>query len=165
MKVLLLFLPLMLSAQKAEVLDYGQTQFDSAGCCWRALAAEHKYAESAQLIVYYLKTGKVTNRQSLHWHAGQMFAFAKNDTAALEHLGKTHNVFQRWFGGDGGKTWYYFARGTIAFLKRDKNRLEKIVAHWGKKLPQDNNYSELEKLLANWELDYRTATLGSSPGG
>lgn len=141
-----------------DCLNYPQRVFDSDSCCWRKLAKEKQYEKGAQLLISFIKNGKAENKQSLNWHAGQLFAFAGNDRLALRYFGKTYTVFHKWFGGNDGKAWFYFAKGTSAFIKRDKPTLEKIIAHWKRKLPIDNNYRELERLLAHWDMDYQNAT-------
>lgn len=163
MKTLLfLLLSAPLFAQETDCLKYQQNVFDNDTCCWRKLSKEMKFESSADLIVTYLKTGKVENRMSLNWHAGQMFAFAGNDKEALKYFGKTHSVFQKWFGGEDGKAWFFFAKGTLAFMKRDQPKLQKIIEPWKTKLPMDRNYLELTRLLANWTMNYRNATSANS---
>ena len=76
-----------------------------------------------------------------------MLAFAENNKQALKYFSKTYSVFQKWFGGESGKTWFFFAKGTSLFIKRDKPKLEKIIKRWKTKLPIDNNYKELARLL------------------
>lgn len=156
--ILFLFLSFNLFAQKAACLNYDQKTFDSDSCCWRKLSKAREFERSANLIVDYLKNGNPSNRQSLNWHAGQMFAFVGDNQQALKYMDKTYNVFQKWFGGEDGKTWYYFAKGTSAFIKRDKSKLEKIINRWKRKFPVDNNFNELILLLKNWDLNYETAT-------
>ena len=159
--ILFLLLSSSLSAQKADCLKYPQNIFDSDTCCWRKLSKERQFESSAQLLVAYLENGKAENKMSLNWHAGQLYAFAGENKQALYYLGKTYSVLGKWFGGEDGKAWYFFAKGTSAFLKRDKPTLEKIIAHWKVKLPLDKNYKELTRLLENWDMDYENATVGN----
>lgn len=160
--ILFLILTSSLFAQKSKWINYDQKTFDSKTCCWRELAEERKFNESANLILNYLKNGKPNNKQSLNWHAGQMLAFAGNYKSALKYMGKTYSVFQKWFGGEDGKAWFFFAKGTTSFLKRDKAKLENIIRRWKKKLPLDKNLEELERLNANWNLSYENATSGNT---
>lgn len=155
--ILFLLLTSSLFAQN-NCLKYPQRVFDSDTCCWRKLSKNKQFENSAELIIDYLKRGKVENRMSLNWHAGQMFAFAKKDKKALKYFGKTYSIFQKWFGGEDGKNWYYFAKGTSAFIKRDKQKLEKIIRLWNAKLLKDKNYAELLRLESNWTMDYKNAT-------
>ena len=156
--IVFLLLTASLFAQNARQIKYNQTQFDSDSCCWRKLSREREFDKSANLIVDFIKNGDVENKQSLNWHAGQMFAFAGNDKLALKYFGKTYTAFHKWFGGEDGKAWFFFAKGTSAFIKRDKITLEKIISRWERKIPVDKNLRELKKLLANWDLDYENAT-------
>lgn len=156
--ILLLFISFNLFAQKEVWVNYDQKTFDSDTCCWRKLSEAREFQNSAEAIVAYLKEGKPNNKLSLNWHAGQMFAFSADNKKALKYFGKTYNVFYKWFGGEDGKTWYYFAKGTSSFIKRDKPRLEKIIAHWKKNFRLDNNYKELTLLLKHWDDGYEAAT-------
>jgi hypothetical protein len=150
-----------LLAQQRGYLQYDQSTFDGDSCCWRKLSRLGAYEKSAKMIVDYIEMGNVANRQSLNWHAGQMFAFAGQNVKALKYFNKTYSVFQKWFGGEDGKAWFFFAKGTSAFLKRDKAALEKIIRKWKRKLPVDNNLTELEMLLKNWNENYKSATTDS----
>lgn len=156
--LLILLISFHLFAQKEAWINYDQKTFDSDTCCWRKLSKEREFQKSADAIVAYLKEGNPGNRQSLNWHAGQMFALAGDNRKALEYFGKTYNVFYKWFGGDDGKAWYYFAKGTSAFIKRDKPKLERIIALWKQQFKPDNNFKELTLLLKNWDEGYEAAT-------
>lgn len=61
------------------------------------------------------------------------------------------------FGGDDGKAWFFFAKGTSAFIKRDRPVLERIVSKWKKKWLPDNNFIELVQLNEHWDLPYKDA--------
>lgn len=140
-------------------LQYSQSDFDSFECCWRKLDAEKKYAESAALLEEYIKhSPNATSKGSLNWHTGQMFAAAGNNKKAIRYMKKTFNVFYRWFGGEEGRQWYFFAKGTVAFIKNKRRQLERMI-HLSHKnnLPGDNNVKELEKLLTNWGQPYDKA--------
>ena len=155
-----------LFAQKADSNRfYSQRDFDSDSCCWRKLAREEKYNEAAELILDFIEKGKISNKQSLNWHVAQMYAFNEDYKNALKYSRKTYNVFQKWFGGEDGKTWFYFAKGTSAFLERDKENLQRIISMWNAKLTRDKNLSELESLLINWDLNYKRATSANSNHG
>jgi hypothetical protein len=160
--IFLLLLSSSLFAQNGNCLKYKQRVFDSDTCCWRKLSKEQKFENGANLIVDFLENGQVENRMTLNWHAGQMFAFAGKNKEALKYFGKTYSAFQKWFGGEDGKAWYFFAKGTSAFIKRDKSELEKIIRKWKAKLPEDKNYAELLRLKNNWNENYKNATTGNS---
>ncbi len=135
-----------------------QTFFDSDTCCWRKLNADKKYLDAANLIVSYLDTSMPNNKHSLHWHAGQMFAMAKSDKLAKNYFKKTYSVFYKWFGDTDARTWYYYAKGTVAFIDNDKKSLERIIKHWSNKFPIDINYKVLVQLNGNWSRGYELAS-------
>lgn len=144
---------------QAPELTYSQSDFDSYDCCWRKLSSENKNAESAALLENYINnSSNAINKHSLNWHAGQMFAMAGNKPKAIKYMKKTYSVFYRWFGGQEGKEWYYYAKGTVSFIRRDKEKLQRMITLWHKnKLSQNGNLKELEKLLDNWDKTYNEA--------
>ena len=89
---------------------------------WRISAQEGKYPEAAKMIEAYLSKGpnlKSKDRRMLHFHAGQMLAMGDKPKEAIEHFKKStqpnENDFMRWNA---------YVEGTIAFLEKDKARLE-----------------------------------------
>lgn len=151
-----IFLLLGLQLKGQNALSYPQSIFDADTCCWRALSKAHQYEEAARLILAYLDHNrKPANQQSLYWHAGQLFASAGNTKWAIKYFKKTYSIFYLWFGGEDGKTWYYYARGTIAFLEKDKKTLEAMIHTWeAAHYAQDKNYKTLIHLYNNWDKDY-----------
>ena len=159
---LLLFLILLLSAidcnSQSGVLFYSESAFNSDTCCWRKLSSEGDYIAGAKLLEDYLEThDKNVNQQALHWHAGQLYAMAGANMEACSHFHKTYNVLYKWFGGADGRTWYYYAKGTVAFLHRNRPRLERYLRKWQQHYPEDVNYRALMRLLQNWDKPYREA--------
>jgi hypothetical protein len=140
---------------------YTQKEFDADTCCWRKLAKEQQYQQAAAAITLYLFSHKrkEVNWHSLNWHAGQMYAKAGLNKLAKTHFKNTYSIFYKWFGNEDAKTWYYYAKGTEAFLDGNKNKLEDILNKWERCYPADKNYEALKKLLSNWGEDYVTATL------
>lgn len=166
MKSTLILLFILLSADtfsqdkmtsKNPFLLYDQTAFDSDTCCWRKLCAHKKYLDAANLIVSYLNNSKPKNKHSLNWHAGQMFACAHSDELAKKYFKRTYSIFYKWFGSIDAKTWYYYAKGTIAFIDNDKKSLEKTILILEKRFPIDNNYKALVRLSENWGKSYDLA--------
>ncbi|MCS6979295.1 MAG: hypothetical protein NZM15_04240 [Flavobacteriales bacterium] len=160
----LLFGILVYYSSKSQIVlepcKYKQPEFDSDTCCWRKLSQKGSYDSAANLIVQYLScTKKANNTHSLNWHAGQMFAFANSNSNAIHYFKKTYNIFTKWFGGEDGKSWYFYAKGSVAFLQGRKHRLKKIITKWNKKLPKDLNYKSLEKLYSEFGNSYK-AILG-----
>lgn len=138
-------------AQRPE-LAYTQEEFDGFDCCWRKLNAEKQYAEAAALLQdYVLNSPNAVRKNPLYWHTGQMYAAAGDADRAVRYMKKTYNVFYKWFGD---AQWYYFAKANVAFVQRDKKKLERIISKWENCLPQDGNYNDLLKLLKNWDKPY-----------
>lgn len=138
---------------------YTETQFNSDTCCWRLLSAQKKYAEAADLIVQYVNTNStINNKHSLNWHAGQMFAMADNKDKAIKYFNKTYSFISKVFSDEDGKQWYYYAKGTVAFIKRNKEQLNRILNKWKQKYPITKNYLALKKLYDKWDEDYATAS-------
>lgn len=142
---------MLLSAQTKE-LAYEQRIFDSDTCCWRKLSTEGRHNEATILIVDYIKNSpNAVNKHSLNWHAGQLFAAAGNTKQAIKYYKKTYNLFYKWFGDDDARAWYYYAKGNVAYVKKDKKSLGRIIAKWDKKkLEKDINYKALVEMLENW---------------
>jgi len=137
-------------------LSYPESIFNADTCCWRKLSATGHDKEAGQLILaYYQKNKKTTNKQALLWHAGQCFAMAGQNALAKKYMRKTYSSFFKWFGGEDGRTWYYYANGTVAFIDRDKKTLSAMIDQWDKRYAQDINYQALLELLKHWELTYK----------
>lgn len=144
---------------QARWLRYPQSVFDSDTCCWRTLASHGSYQEAATLIKMFLhENHDIPNKHSLHWHLGQMLAKAGETKEAIRYFKKTYNGFYSMLGGRDGKTWYCYAKGTVAFLERDKNELLRMIDKWPNENFQDLNYNMLQTLLNNWNLSYEDAT-------
>lgn len=136
-------------------LSYPITIFNSDTCCWRKLSASGQYEEAAQLILsYYGQNKKTVSRQPLYWHAGQCFAMAGTYKMAVKYMKKTYCPLFSWLGGEDGKTWYYYANGTVAFLEQDKKTLARMISKWRNNHSQDLNYQALLELKAHGELPY-----------
>ncbi|MFT3910978.1 MAG: hypothetical protein QM737_16280 [Ferruginibacter sp.] len=166
MKVLLLFISILLSISTKcqdnfNICKYKQVEFDSDTCCWRQLSGSGSFKQAAELIVQYLKCdSKNKNTHSLKWHAGQMFAATGLKKDAKRYFHKTYNIFAKWFGGKDGAAWYYYAKGTVAFIDGKERSLQRIIKKWNnKKLPKDINYKTLVKLNDNFEKTYREVLL------
>lgn len=134
---------------------YTQEIFDADTCCWRLLASGEKYLEASEMIKEYLQKSKnISNRHSLHWHLGQMLAIAGHTREAKHYFKKTYNIFYRWLGGPDGRAWYYYAKGTVAFLDREKSKLIRIINKWPEENRMEKNYLMLQSLLEGWEQPY-----------
>lgn len=143
------------SSVAEEYADYPQAAFDNDTCCWRLLAADEKYLDAAELIKMYLHSStNISNKHSLHWHLGQMLAKAGQLKEAKHYFKKTYTIFYRWFGGPDGRAWYLYAKGSVAFLDRDKKELIQILNKWPEENRMDKNYLMLHALFENWEKPY-----------
>lgn len=141
-------------------LEYPQSIFDSDTCCWRELSAAGCYVQAADLIKAYLRYhSHVENRHSLQWHLGQMLAMADQYKEATRQFKKTYSVFYSWFGGADGRAWYLYAKGTVAFLERDKKKFIRLMERWPPQSLPDKNFDMLQTLLEHWELSYRETSL------
>ncbi len=76
---------------------------------------------------------------------------------AVTSFRKTYNILYRWFGGADGKAWCFYAKGSVAFMKRRRHRLERYIRFWSRKLPEDRNYRQLVLLARNWDKNYLEA--------
>lgn len=156
--LILLFISIICKAQNQEeskLLFYPQNIFDSDTCCWRYLSSHNKDLEAAKLVESYLKKSKlIINKHSLKWHAGQLFAEAGDYKKAKSYFNKTNSIFVKWFAHDDDKSWYYYVKGNIAFLDRNKTALKKILEIWSNKFARDKNYYALTRLYDNWDKPY-----------
>ena len=144
-----------------HIMEYPQHIFDSDTCCWRTLSKNEKYREAAGLIQFYLKTNQqIANKHSLHWHLGQMLAMARDDQEAIRYFKKTYDGLFFFFSDADGKAWYKYAKGTVSFLERNRERLIHMIQSWPEKNLPHKNFEVLSMLLDHWELPYREATRG-----
>ena len=152
-----IFVSFSLSAQIPDLsLSYPISIFNSDTCCWRKLSANNYHEEAARLLIsYYKKNKKLINKQPLYWHAGQCFAFEGQNEMAIQYMKKTYSPLFNRFGGKDGKTWYYYANGTVAFLERNQKKLSKMILQWEKLYPLDINYNALLLLQRNWTASYK----------
>lgn len=145
-------------AQRPE-LALTQKEFDDFNCCWRKLSSEKHYAEAAAMLEDYVEHSPNAERKHpLNWHTGQLYAHAGDNRKAVKYMRKTYNIFYRWFGGEDGQAWYYYAKGTVAFLEGNKRQLERIISLWKSTGVEENeNFAKLHKLLSNFDKTYTEA--------
>lgn len=157
--VILLWLPgSQLICQSSAWLKYDPITFDQDTCCWRKLAASQQYDEAAMLMEFFIKERPRHQTHALRWHLAQLYAFGGHQKQAIRYARSTYSIFYKWFGNEDAKSWYYFAKGTVAFFQRDQQTLHLILAKWKRQLPVNNNYRELERLSKHWTDPYQTAT-------
>lgn len=134
--------------------SYSPQQFNSDSCCWRVLEKDGFYIEAAQMIASYKQCNRISHNSAFNWHQGQMYALAGDYQNAKKYIHKSFSVFDKWFGGNDGKSWYWYAKGTLAFLNSNPNQLERIIRKWERKFPRDNNFKSLLTLKENFSSEY-----------
>ncbi len=117
----------LLSVTRAERLDSDFQSFDQnmiGG--WRAVADGGCEIEAAKLLEAYLDAHRETlepwQRRILHFHAGQMHAFAGETTAALSHFRQSYDPPEH--DRQAPLRWNAYVRATIAFLQNDRSTLD-----------------------------------------
>ncbi len=135
-------------------LKYDLPAFNSDTCCWRKLSQEQHYREAGDLILRYIRENPRENHQALHWHAGQMYACAEANALAKKHFKKTYSPLYRFFGGTDAKTWYYYAKGTVAFIDNEPQKLQRILEHWETHFEKNLNHRMLVRLNQQWDKKY-----------
>lgn len=89
---------------------------------WRIFAEEEKYSQALEILFDSIESSNCKNKNSIYWHIGQVYAYDNDYQTAIKYLKKSSDIFSLTFDRD----WRLYYKGTIAFLKRDKNKLEKI---------------------------------------
>jgi tetratricopeptide (TPR) repeat protein len=122
---------------------------------WELLSQEGKYDEA---IIELQKQIKLADKKSKHkdyWHLGQLYAFKNDYATAIIYLKKSTNSFDLLF----DKYWRYYYKGTIAFLQRKKNKLQKYHKKMQKAKAEyyKGNAATLESLYLNYEKPYLEA--------
>lgn len=135
-------------------LNFNLSTFNSDTCCWRKLSHENHYLQAGDLIVRYIKENPRENNHALQWHAGQMYACANQKELAKKYFKKTYSPLYIIFGGIDAKTWYYYAKGTVAFIDNQPQKLQKILTHWETHFEKNPNYQMLVRMNQNWDKDY-----------
>ncbi|GLU44742.1 hypothetical protein [Allomuricauda sp. NBRC 101325] len=129
---------------------------DEAPEKWRILSDDGKYLEAASELLFLLLSDSSRNAHADYWHIGQMYAMANDYEKAIFYMDKAAVDIsdEQWI-------WYY--KGTIAFLKRDKPKLQKYADLLGKEHSKyyKVNADALEKLLVNFDKGYGKAILSA----
>lgn len=91
---------------------------------WRVLAQQEGCALAAADLIREWRHQKRAHASILYWHEGQMRAFAgqTDEAVALFELTYKDPAFDADYG------WNHYVAGTIAFLERDRERLERAMA-------------------------------------
>ena len=102
---------------------------------WRGLSREGCYKEAAELIRTW-RHEKRDHTSILYWHEGQMRAYAGQTKQAIALFKLTYDSQDI----DAGFGWNYYVDGTIAFLRGDRDRLDKAIERL-KAVPEPDNLS------------------------
>jgi hypothetical protein len=77
---------------------------------------------------------------------------AGDNTKALRRFHKAYRSVNKWFGGEDGRTWYYYASDTVAFLQHNKRRMSRYLRQREKRYgTKDINYKALLRLYEHWD--------------
>ncbi len=87
---------------------------------WRALADSGKYNDAINILLDSLNTNKHKNNHGTYWHVGQLYACNNEYAFALKYIKKSTSFFDKLF----DREWRLYYKGTIAFLKKDKEKLK-----------------------------------------
>jgi len=131
---------------------------------WRQLALEGRFKEAAELIDRYLKRHKnldVSQFANLHFHAGQLYAFADRNDVALERFQKAKYdpipevdpvQMKAFF-----EEWNIYVEATIAFIKKDRIKLLECrtqMANIPNISREMSNLSVVDSLIRNFGKPY-----------
>jgi hypothetical protein len=120
-----LCLVLAVACRNKDPLDLGYDAFDQwPGMGWRQVAGKGRFSDAAKLIDAYSEKHKdldVSQRANLNFHAGQMYAFADNYQTAIDRFSKSTYAEEP---VELPLRWNAYVNATIAFLKKDMNRLK-----------------------------------------
>jgi hypothetical protein len=151
-----------------KYLDQDYKSFDQAQKSgWRQLAQEGRLKEAAKLIDRYLKRNTsldVSQIVNLHFHAGQLYAFAERNDIALERFKQAkYNPIpdvepaqmKAFF-----EEWNVYIDATIAFIKKDKMKLLERRARMAN-IPnisrEMSNLDVVDSLIRNFDKPYSEA--------
>ena len=114
-------------------LDLNAFDQDIPNGGWRRLSNLDCHEEAAELIRAW-RHEKRNHRHILYWHEGQMRAFAgqTDEAIALFDLTRKSQDFDADFG------WNHYVDGTIAFLRRDKDGLDRAIERLSR-VPEPEN--------------------------
>lgn len=91
---------------------------------WRPLGMKEGCEEAAAELIRAWRHEKRDHASILYWHEGQMRAFAGQTGEALSLFRLTYKAPE--FDADFG--WNHYVSGTIAFLTRDREYLDRSIA-------------------------------------
>lgn len=136
---------------------YVLAQCDSTEVCqieeWRMHSNSGNYKKAIECLNQELQKAEHRHQKhSILWHLGQMYACENEYDTAIIFLKRSTNLWTCLV----DRQFYWYYRGTIAFLKRDKKKLYK---YYLKLWPYKNGYYRknalmLKRLYDNFEKPY-----------
>ncbi|MDD2634749.1 MAG: hypothetical protein PHW82_04550 [Bacteroidales bacterium] len=119
---------------------------------WEVLSQNGKYEEAIVELTQQIDLDNKRLNNKDYWHLGQLYAYKNDYIIAIYYLKKSTNLFDRIF----DKEWRFYYKGTIAFLKRDK---DKLLKYYEKLQKQNSTYykrnaNTLKSLYENFEKGY-----------
>ena len=118
----------------AEMLELDLNSFDQdLNGGWRPLAQRGCEAEAAELIRAW-RYEKRAHNSILYWHEGQMRAMAGQTAEAIALFELTYKSPPL----DADFGWNHYVDGTLAFLRRDREGLDRAMAALAQVPPPDD---------------------------
>jgi len=152
---------------EAEALTLDFAAFDQTpGSGWRVLADQDRWGEAARLIDRYIAAHpqlSPTERMILSLHAGQMYGFAGEDTAAR------HRFMDALIPNESPNApirWNAYMLATIAFLEKDRATLlqSRDVILGGPTVEGCKaNLNIVNSFITNFDKPYREAYQAAGP--
>lgn len=146
-------------------LDY--PDFDQRpGSGWRKIAEQGNPREAAELIDRYEREAKKLEewqRVNLRFHAGQLYAAADRNDAALARF---RSALYDAEPAESPIKWNAYVRATIAFLERDRKKLADFreeIARGPTLQGVVPNLDVVDRLIACFDQPYAIAYRGKSP--
>lgn len=117
---------------------------------WRELADSGRYNEAIKILLDSADICK--NSKSIYWHIGQLYACNNDYDLAIKYMKKSSSFFDKLF----DKEWRLYFNGTLAFLNRDKKKLNFYYQKLWKKHSEYyySNAFLLKTLNENFDLNY-----------
>lgn len=148
----------LLSCVQKDYLNQDYRAFSKgSNSSWRKVARKEGFAAAGNLIDQYLANHKnlsISQNVNLHFHAGQMYAFANNYETALKRFENAKYdpepevISMRWDA---------YVDATIAFLKKDRNKLLEYrnqVANGPEIRGKIPNLDVVDSLIKNFDKSY-----------
>jgi tetratricopeptide (TPR) repeat protein len=122
---------------------------------WELLSQEGKHEEAIVELQKQIDLGDKKSKNRDYWHLGQLYAYNNDYETAIVCLKKSTNFIGLLF----DKYWRYYYKGTLAFLERDKNKLQKYYKkiQKGNSAYYEGNVNTLKSLYNQFDKTYLEA--------